>query len=134
LAGANRGVTGALTEYNSLDHKDGFADFLIAHQEVPVPIIDRTYMPLFDPARDMPRWLLRLSQVRGVGIYFAQVNRRDRMGRIQKLLERREIYSEILHQNTCKPDERENWYRRFVRCSQLALDPGSTGARGVPLP
>jgi hypothetical protein len=48
--------------------KDGFADFLLAHQEVPVETIDRTYLPLFDPARDMPRWLPRLSQVRAPGI------------------------------------------------------------------
>jgi hypothetical protein len=57
-------ATGALTEYNSLDDKDGFADFLIAHQEVSIQTIDRTYVPLFDPARDMPKWLLRLSRGR----------------------------------------------------------------------
>jgi hypothetical protein len=57
-----------LTEYNSLDDKHGFADFLIAHQEVLVQTIDRTYVPLFDPAWDMPRWLPRLSQVQSPSV------------------------------------------------------------------
>ncbi len=126
-------ATGALTGYNGLDDKDGFADFLLAHQEVLVQTIDRTYVHLFDPERDMPRWLPRLSRGRGVGVYFAQVNRRDWMGRIQNLLEHRGIYSEIVRHGTCKPDGRENWYRRSVRRLQLALDPGPTGVGGVPL-
>jgi hypothetical protein len=46
------------------------------------------------------------------------------MGRIQKLLKRRGIYSEILRQGTCKPDEREDWYRRFVRrCRSKGQEP-----------
>jgi hypothetical protein len=66
----------------------------------------------------------KLSQNRGVGIYFAQVNRRDWMDRIQKLLQQRGIYSEILRQGTCKPDEREDWYRRFVRrCRSRGQEP-----------
>lgn len=56
-----------------------------------------------------------LAQKRGIGVYFAQVNRRDWMGRVQKLLKQRGIYSEILRQSTCKPDQREGWYRGFVR-------------------
>jgi hypothetical protein len=51
-----------------MDDKDGFADFLLAHQEVLVQTIDRTYVPLFDPAWDMPRWSPRLSQVRAPGV------------------------------------------------------------------
>ncbi len=65
-----------------------------------------------------------LSQDRGIGVYFAQVNRRDWMGRIQKLLKARGIYSEILRQSTCKPDERETWYRGFVkRCRAKGQEP-----------
>lgn len=56
-----------------------------------------------------------LAQKRGVGVYFAQVNRRDWMGRVQKLLKKQGIYSEILRQSTCKPDERERWFKGFVR-------------------
>jgi hypothetical protein len=65
-----------------------------------------------------------LAQERGVGIYFAQVNRRDWMGRAQRLLKRKGIYSEILRQGTCKPEERENWYRSFVkRCRGRGQEP-----------
>jgi hypothetical protein len=65
-----------------------------------------------------------LAQERGVGIYFAQVNRRDWMGRVQKLLKSKGIYSEILRQGTCKPEERENWYRGFVnRCRAKGQEP-----------
>jgi hypothetical protein len=60
-----------------------------------------------------------LAQGRGVGVYFAQVNRRDWMGRVRQLLEDKGIYSEILRQNTCKPDQRESWYRAFVRRCRL---------------
>ena len=56
-----------------------------------------------------------LAQGRGIGVFFAQVNRRDWMGRIQKLLKSKGIYSEILRQSTCKPQDREQWYRAFVR-------------------
>ncbi|MEW5957716.1 MAG: hypothetical protein AB1801_08340 [Chloroflexota bacterium] len=55
-----------------------------------------------------------LAQGRGVGVYFAQVNRRDWMGRVRKLLKAKGIYSEILRQDTCKPEDRESWYRLFV--------------------
>lgn len=59
-----------------------------------------------------------------MSVYFAQVNRRDWMERIQKLLRRRGIYSEVLRQNTCKPDERESWYRSFVqRCWSRGQEP-----------
>jgi hypothetical protein len=65
-----------------------------------------------------------LAQERGVGVYFAQVNRRDWMGRIQKLLKTRGIHSEILRQSTCKPEERESWYRQFVRrCRNRGQEP-----------
>jgi hypothetical protein len=65
-----------------------------------------------------------VHQGRGVGVYFAQVNRRDWMGRIQSLLKERGIYSEILRQNTCKPEERERWYRLFVyRCRSRGQEP-----------
>ena len=60
-----------------------------------------------------------LGQGRGVGVFFAQVNRRDWMGRIQSLLESRGIYSEILRQNTAKPQDREEWYQGFVKRCQL---------------
>jgi hypothetical protein len=56
-----------------------------------------------------------LAQDRGVGVYFSQVNRRDWMGRVQKLLKAKGIHSEILRQNTAKPDQREAWYRAFVQ-------------------
>ena len=65
-----------------------------------------------------------LAQGRGVGVYFAQVNRRDWMGRVQKLLKARGIYSEILRQSTCKPEDRESWYRGFVRrCRHQGQEP-----------
>lgn len=65
-----------------------------------------------------------LAQERGVGVYFAQVNRRDWMGRIQKLLKKRGIHSEILRQSTCKPEEREGWYQAFVRrCRAKGQEP-----------
>lgn len=65
-----------------------------------------------------------LAQDRGVGVYFAQVNRRDWMGRIQQLLQEKGIYSEILRQNTCKPEDRERWYRLFVyRCRSRGQEP-----------
>ena len=65
-----------------------------------------------------------IAQGRGVGVFFAQVNRRDWMGRIQKLLRSKGIYSEILRQNTCKPDQREMWYRLFVhRCRGHGQEP-----------
>jgi hypothetical protein len=65
-----------------------------------------------------------LAQERGVGVFFAQVNRRDWMGRIQKLLERRGIYAEILRQDTCKPQDREAWYRQCVqRCRRRGQKP-----------
>ncbi len=63
--------------------------------------------------------LSELAQGRGVGVFFAQVNRRDWLGRVQKLLRAKGIYSEILRQSTCKPDERETWYRGFVRRCRL---------------
>jgi len=58
---------GTLVEYNSLDDKDGFAAFLLEHQEMLVQTIDRTYAPLFDPERDMSTWLPALSQVHAPG-------------------------------------------------------------------
>jgi hypothetical protein len=65
-----------------------------------------------------------LGQGRGVGVFFAQVNRRDWMARIQKLLQQKGIYSEILRQNTCKPEEREAWYRDLVqRCRAQGQEP-----------
>ncbi len=65
-----------------------------------------------------------LAQERGVGVYFAQVNRRDWMGRVQRLLKKRGIYCEILRQSTCKPEERESWYRAFVkRCRAKGQEP-----------
>ncbi len=63
--------------------------------------------------------LSELAQGRGVGVFFAQINRRDWMGRVQQLLKAKGIYSEILRQSTCKPDERETWYRGFVRRCRL---------------
>ena len=56
-----------------------------------------------------------LSHERGIGVFFAQVNRRDWTGRIQRLLQQRGIYAEILRRDTAKPEEREAWYRAFVR-------------------
>ncbi len=65
-----------------------------------------------------------LKQGRGVLVYFAQVNRRDWMGRVQKLLDRQGIYSEILRQNSCRSSEREQWYRDFVcRCRARGQEP-----------
>lgn len=65
-----------------------------------------------------------LGQGRGVGVFFSQVNRRDWMGRIQKTLEKQGIYSEILRQSTCKPEDREAWYRSFVkRCRADQQEP-----------
>ena len=65
-----------------------------------------------------------LAQGRGVGTFFAQVNRRDWMTRIQKLLQQNGIYSEILRQNTCKPEDREAWYFEFVkRCRAMGQEP-----------
>ncbi|MEM7034317.1 MAG: DEAD/DEAH box helicase family protein, partial [Chloroflexota bacterium] len=65
-----------------------------------------------------------LSQSRGVGVFFAQVNRRGWMGRIQLLLKQKGIYCEVLRQNTCKPEDRETWYRSFVeRCRQRGQEP-----------
>jgi len=65
-----------------------------------------------------------LGQGRGCGIYFAQVNRRDWLERAKKLLEKHGIYSEILRQNTCKPEDREEWYRGLVnRCRNKGQEP-----------
>ncbi len=65
-----------------------------------------------------------LANDRGVGIFFSQVNRRDWMGRIQKLLQERGIYSEILRSDTCKPQDREAWYRACVkRCHSRGQKP-----------
>ena len=65
-----------------------------------------------------------LAQERGVGVYFAQVNRRDWMGRVQKQLEARGIYSEILRSDTCKPQDREAWYQKCVkRCRGKGQEP-----------
>jgi hypothetical protein len=65
-----------------------------------------------------------LAQSRGVGVFFAQVNRRDWMARIQKMLKKKGIYSEILRQNTCQPEEREAWYRDLVqRCRAQGQEP-----------
>ncbi len=65
-----------------------------------------------------------LAQERGVGVFFAQVNRRDWMSRIQKLLKERGIYSEILRQSTAKPQDRERWYQGFVeRCRERGQEP-----------
>ena len=65
-----------------------------------------------------------LAQDRGVGVFFAQVNRRDWMSRVQKLLKHRGIYSEILRQDTCKPQDREAWYRQCVqRCHSRGQKP-----------
>lgn len=60
-----------------------------------------------------------LAQGRGVGVYFAQVNRRDWMTRVHKLLKAEGIYSEVLRQGTCKPDQRELWYQDMVKRSRL---------------
>lgn len=65
-----------------------------------------------------------LSQDRGVGVYFSQVNRRDWMTRIQAMLKAKGIYSEILRQETCKPEDREEWYQDFVwRCRAKKQEP-----------
>jgi len=65
-----------------------------------------------------------LSRERGVGVFFAQVNKRDWMGRIQKLLAKHGIYSEILRRSTCTPNERESWYKGFVqRCRERGQPP-----------
>jgi hypothetical protein len=57
-------------------------------------------------------------------VFFAQVNRRDWMGRVQKLLKQRGIYSETLRQSTCKAADREAWYRQFVRrCRVKSQEP-----------
>lgn len=41
------------------------------------------------------------------------------MTRVHKLLQAEGIYSEILRQGTCKPDQREVWYRGLVKRSRL---------------
>ncbi len=65
-----------------------------------------------------------LDQGRGCGVYFAQVNRRNWMERIQKQLAKRGIYAEILRQDTCKAADREAWYREFVvRCRGRGQEP-----------
>ncbi len=65
-----------------------------------------------------------LAQDRGVGAFFSQVNRRDWMPRIRKLLHKHGIYSEILRQSTCRPDQREGWYHDFVaRCRSRGQAP-----------
>jgi hypothetical protein len=67
---------------------------------------------------------VELAKGRGVGIFFAQVNRRDWMDRIQKCLTRKGIYSEILRRSTCQPEDRETWYRGFVeRCRAKGQEP-----------
>ena len=55
-----------------------------------------------------------LTLGRGCGVFFSQVNRRDWMPRMQKLLDKENIYSEILRQETARPEERERWYRECV--------------------
>ena len=58
-----------------------------------------------------------VAEGRGVGIYFAQVNRRPWMPRFQKILENEGIYSEILMAATCKKADREAWFQSLVaRC------------------
>jgi len=58
-----------------------------------------------------------LALGRGVGVYFAQVNRRDWMPRFQKILSQEGIYSEILRANTCRKADREAWFQGLVeRC------------------
>lgn len=58
---------GTLTSYNNLDDKHGFADFLLAHQQVLVESIEKSYPPLFEPERDMAAWLPQLARVRAPG-------------------------------------------------------------------
>jgi|GEM_PF-2653611 len=64
-----------------------------------------------------------LAEGRGVGIYFAQVNRRDWMPRFQKLLGAEGIYSEILRADTCKKGEREEWFQGLVKRCQAKGQP-----------
>ncbi len=61
-------ANGTLTGYNSLDDKEGFADFLLEHQDTLVQTIDRTYAPLFEPERDMPAWWPLLNRVHAPGV------------------------------------------------------------------
>jgi hypothetical protein len=68
--------------------------------------------------------LSELGQGGGVGIYFSQVNRRDWMDRMQKLLAQHGVYSEILRQSDAKPADRETWYHKFVaRCRKQGQEP-----------
>ena len=65
-----------------------------------------------------------LDQNRGIGVFFSQVNKRDWMPRIYDLLANHGIYSEILRSSTCRTDEREAWYREFVkRCEARGQPP-----------
>ena len=58
---------GVLSEYNSLADKDGFADFLLTHQDALVETIEQRFPPLFEPERDMSPWLPTLQQVQAPG-------------------------------------------------------------------
>lgn len=66
----------------------------------------------------------KIAAGRGVGVFFSQVNKRDWMTRMYKILTAEGIYSEVLRRSTCKPDEREAWYRGFVdRCKAHGQPP-----------
>ncbi len=90
---------------------------------------------ILEHSDDIPEPLLPKDQVlleaiqaelvkgRGVGAFFAQVNRRNWVNRMQKILETKGIYSEILTR-TIPPKQREAWYRDFVeRCRQVGQPP-----------
>ena len=58
---------GRFTTYNSLDDKEGFADFLLTHQQTLVDMIETQYPPLFEPERDMAQWVEPLAKVQAPG-------------------------------------------------------------------
>lgn len=60
-------IDGRLTSPNSLDDKQGFADFLLHHQASLVASIEQNFPPLFEPERDLPIWLPALNRVRAPG-------------------------------------------------------------------
>jgi ribosomal protein S27AE len=109
-------------------------DTLVARDSTTGDVIDTFDIPgLADEPPGLPlpkdQALLELVEAelgkgRGVGVFFAQVKRRDWMGRIQKLLAGRGVYSEILRRGTCRPNRRERWYRAFVeRCRERGQEP-----------
>lgn len=74
-----------------------------------------------------------IAQERRVGVYFQQVNKRDPMPRIQKVLQERGIDARILRQKV-KPEKREGWYRKAIAGGmQVLLCQGNLVGMGLDL-